>query len=93
MHVWPNDNKEGKSMRRRVDVEDYIAAANSLGLEFIARPVQKGDMYLAGRNTGIKLLTAKEVDHDRSWIVPEEFPFYLYDTWECRAVIDPSQRH
>lgn len=46
--------------------------------------VAVGDTYIAERNTGPKLLTAKELD-DRNWIIPEEDAYY-FDTWECCKV-------
>lgn len=44
-----------------------------------------GDVYIAERNTGPKLLTAKEID-PRMWIVPQESSAYFYDVWECVKV-------
>ena len=46
--------------------------------------VRDGDTYIAERNT-VQLLTAREVNHERSWIVPEENA-YAFDTWECVRV-------
>ena len=46
--------------------------------------VFEGDIYIAERNTGPKLLTAKEVDY-RGWIVPVE-KAYPYDIIECVKV-------
>lgn len=40
-----------------------------------------GDTYIAERNTGLKLLTVKEV-HPQGFIIPVE-PAYPYDTGEC----------
>ena len=46
--------------------------------------VQIGDAYIAERNSGPKLLIAKELDH-RGWIVPTEIG-YCFDDWECVKV-------
>lgn len=44
--------------------------------------INPGDTYLAERNSGVRLLTCKENDLRKKWIVPEENA-YLFDTWEC----------
>ncbi len=72
--------------RGRVTDEDYIDAAETLGVDIVEGPIKPGDMYLAGRNTGIKLLTCLSV-HERDWIVPTTMA-YSFDTWECRKVVD-----
>lgn len=42
----------------RVHCEDVKSAAKELGLELLyGEPIRPGDMYLAARNTGPKLLT------------------------------------
>ena len=69
----------------RVTNQDYIDAAETLGLEFIEGEIQPGDLYLAGRNTGMKLLECESVDA-RHWINSTDPIGYPYDTWECRRV-------
>lgn len=72
----------------RVTEQDYIAAAKELGVEIVNEPIQPGDLYLAGRNTGIKLLTCKAVEpHPRDWIVPTTMD-YSFDTRECMKVCE-----
>lgn len=44
-----------------------------------------GDIYVAERNSGPKLLTCERHDHTNGWIVPREND-YPYDTWECVKV-------
>lgn len=44
--------------------------------------IEPGDTYLAERNSGVKLLTCKEHNRVKNWIVPVE-DAYLFDTWEC----------
>lgn len=70
----------------RVTEQDYIDAAKDLGVTIVSDPIEPGDMYLAGRNTGIKLLTCRTVD-PRGWIGPttRDYPF---DTWECVKVVE-----
>jgi len=41
-----------------------------------------GDTYIAERNSGLKLLTCRENNHEQGWIVPVESA-YVYDTVEC----------
>lgn len=54
------------------------------GVKFsrLDRPIQEGDTYLAARNTGPHLLTARKVDRTWSWVVPEE-DAYSFDIREC----------
>lgn len=68
----------------RVIRQDYIDAAKELGVEIVDEPIKPGDLYLAGRNTGVKLLTCKRVD-PRCWIEATTMD-YSYDTWECKKV-------
>lgn len=68
----------------RVTAQDYIDAAKELGVEIISEPITPGDLYLAGRNCGVKLLTCRKVD-PRNWI-ESTTPDYSYDTWECKKV-------
>ncbi len=74
-------------MGSMVTEQDYLDAAEELGVKIVKEEIQPGDLYLAGRNTGIHLLTCCENNKDKSWIVPVEGN-YCYDTWECRKVIE-----
>ncbi len=49
-------------------------------------PIKPGDLYLAERNTGPKLLTCREVSSQFQCIHPIEIG-YSFDTWECRKVV------
>jgi hypothetical protein len=51
------------------------------------REIREGDLYIAERNTGPKLLTAAEVSKERNWIAPTTND-YLYDIWECVKVVE-----
>lgn len=68
-----------------VTEQDYIDAAKELGVEIVNEPIEPGDLYLAGRNTGIKFLTCAKVD-SRHWINSTDPYGYPYDTWECKKV-------
>lgn len=55
--------------------------------------IKPGDIYIAERNTGPRLLTAKRIvgpgegpDGFGGWIDAKEFPAYNYDIWECVRV-------
>jgi hypothetical protein len=48
--------------------------------------IKPGDLYVAERNTGPKLLTCREVNVEGGWIEPTTFPDYSYDTNECVKV-------
>ena len=73
----------------RVTASDYVDAAKDLGVVIDDGPIQPGDLYLAGRNTGIHFLTCESVD-PRSWIASTEKFGYSYDTWECRKVVEAA---
>lgn len=96
MHVYPLDDKKDNDFRTmsgihgRVNRADIDAAAASLDLRVLDRIVQVGDLFLAGRNTGIKLLTAKTVEA-RHFVTSVEGA-YPYDTWECYPVEDISTK-
>lgn len=47
-------------------------------------PLRPGDIYVAERNTGPKLLTVKNVDCNG--IVIPTTPDYCYNIWECVKV-------
>lgn len=48
--------------------------------------IQPGDIYVAERNTGPHLLTAKEINRERGWIVPTTTNDYSFDIGECVKV-------
>lgn len=48
--------------------------------------INKGDLYMAKRNTGWKLLTCERLSDDGSFVVPVELA-YCFDVWECYKVI------
>jgi len=64
--------------------------AEGLGLLTSSDPIQPGDMYLAERNTGPKLLTCNKVVNthlgDPDYIVPTEIA-YCFDARECVKLI------
>ena len=86
------ENKPGLQMLTttpltgRVTKQDYIDTAKELGVTIVNEPIKPGDLYLAGRNTGIKFLTCKSVN-PQDWIVPTTAD-YSFDTWECVKVIE-----
>ncbi len=49
--------------------------------------IREGDLYVAERNTGPKLLVAKKVDRDRGWIEPTSTD-YSFDLHECVKVCE-----
>ena len=66
-------------------VSEVIEAACALDLTpHWGVPVRKGDMYLAARNTGAKLLICARVDH-RGWVEPVEVE-YAFNWSECVKV-------
>jgi hypothetical protein len=52
--------------------------------------IQPGDLYVAERNTGPQLLTAREVNREFNCIYPTE-PAYAYDIWECVKVREATE--
>jgi hypothetical protein len=49
-------------------------------------PSSPGDIYIAERNSGIKLLTVRYIDHENQIVFPMEMA-YAYDLYECRKVV------
>lgn len=49
--------------------------------------LKPGDMYIAERNTGPKLLTVREVNKEGNW-VEATTDDYSFDTWECVKVCE-----
>lgn len=49
--------------------------------------IGSGDLYVAERNSGPKLLTAREVNFERGCIFPTTFD-YAFDIHECVKVIE-----
>jgi len=47
--------------------------------------IKVGDWYVACRNSGPKLLKAKEIKD--SYVIPEEVGQYCFDIWECVKVV------
>lgn len=64
--------------------ERLIEYAKSCGFEVLDGVPQKGESYIAGRNTEPQLLTCEEV-HERGWIRSIENA-YPYDIQECVRV-------
>lgn len=64
--------------------------AKEMGFETSSDPIQPGDIYLAERNSGPKLLICKYVKYtelgDPDWIVPTETA-YSFDVQECVKII------
>ena len=54
-------------------------------LPISSEPIAPGDLYLAKKNTGWKLLTCKSF-HKAGFIVPEESGQYCYDLCDCHKV-------
>jgi len=69
---------------------NIIERAQELGFQTDKSPIQPGDLYLAERNTGPKLLMCEKVVNnyrgEPSYIVPTEIA-YCFDAWECVKVI------
>ncbi len=63
-----------------------IIEIEGLKLEIADRPPIDAEMYVAERNVGKELLTAKFVDTKNRWVVPVE-KAYFYNLCECKAVI------
>lgn len=48
--------------------------------------IAPGDLYIAGRNSGPHLLTARTINKEDGWIGSHE-PAYPFDIHECRKVL------
>lgn len=70
-------------------VREALESGEVFGIPFrlVDGPIVEGDTYMAERNTGLHVFTAKFVDNDPNkrysgWIVPVEHG-YSYDLGEC----------
>ena len=64
-------------------LDKLIKAADDFGMTIcFSTEIKPGDLYLAIRNQEPQLLTCKEVNIIRNWVVPVE-DAYLYDIHEC----------
>jgi len=50
--------------------------------------IKPGDLYVAERNSGPKLLTAKKVDLQVGCIFPTTWDAYAFDLYECVKVCE-----
>lgn len=64
-------------------MDDIRAAADALGLVLLGRPPVEGELYLAGRNGPVYLLTCRKVCDT---YICANGTYYAYDTYECHAV-------
>ncbi len=66
--------------------KSIVKAAQDLGLTLLPNEeIKPGDLYLAERHTGPKLLTCRVVDKEHGWIGAVE-KAYPYDIHECFKV-------
>jgi hypothetical protein len=63
-----------------------IINIEGLEIEITDGVIKDGDMYVAERNIGKELLTAKFVDFANRWIFPKEIA-YVYNLSECKKVV------
>jgi hypothetical protein len=64
-----------------------IINIEGIDFEVEAKLPAEGEYYIAERNTGPKLLTAKMIDHFRGYIVPVEKGVYCFNFDECKRVV------
>lgn len=65
-----------------------IIDIDGIKLKMDAGEITPGDLYVAERNTGPKLLTACEVSAEMNCIHPVDFPAYSFDLHECVKVAE-----
>jgi hypothetical protein len=70
--------------------EECEQLAEELDVEIESKRPEPGEFYIAGRNTGPKLLTCAEVDEDLGCIHAEE-DAYSFDLHECYRLKDEYQ--
>jgi hypothetical protein len=67
--------------------EDESVDSDRAGVPTPSDRLRPGEMYVARRNTGWKLLTCLRVDAESKCVVPVEVA-YCFDTWECHRVLE-----
>lgn len=77
-----------EEQQKFVEAIRAAAMAHGVAVIFNAR-ISPGDKYFASRNTGVYLLTCKEVT--RGYVVPDEISegAYPYDIHECVKIVPP----
>ena len=72
-------------------IQDWINKTEvefeGMTLVLSSEPIREGDTYLAERNTGPKLLTAKNINGAGRCIHAKENA-YSFDLCECKKVVD-----
>lgn len=71
-------------MKYRVDQKQLEREALALEVKLLDRPPEIGEMYLAGRNTGVKLLRCRLISNGA--VYSDDQFAYPYDIDECRAI-------
>ena len=70
------------------NVEDVKKVAEDLGVKLCwGEDIKPGDLYLAQRNQGVKLLTCRYVNLEHRWVCPTTAA-YPYDLHECVKVVE-----
>lgn len=76
-----------KALRRGETVDiGGILLKMDVGENGKEKEIKPGDLYVAERNTGPHLLTARVVDTEAGCIHPVDFGIYSFDLWECVRV-------
>lgn len=77
-----------RSLLHPIRKEECEELAESLDVEIEDKAPEPGELYIAGRNTEPKLLTAKRID--KGCVFPEGNA-YPYNTGECFRLKDEYQ--
>jgi len=57
--------------------------AHELGLQYTLDPIKPGDLYLAERFNGPKILTCKEVNNEERYIVSTDRAEFYFSFFDC----------
>lgn len=84
---YPGTGIEIQSYKHSQIFKQNLIILNGKEIKLDNNPIRKGDTYLAERDTGIKILIAKEIDEKNNTIVPHNSE-YCYYIQECRRVAE-----
>lgn len=76
---------------QRLKMGRTASVAGSILQGLPTEKIRKGDLYVAERNSGLKLLTAREDPTEELNCIHPTTNEYSYDLWECVKVVEAEK--
>ena len=61
--------------------------AHKLEILYTSDPIKPGDMYLAERFNGPKILTCKKINSEERYIIPTDRAEFYFNFYDCVKII------